>query len=242
MTCALVLGDCRKVMPEHGPFDMIVADPPYGETSLPWDQWVDGWEDVARSSLKPTGSMWVFGSMRFFMRFGTPKGWRMAQDVVWEKHNGSGLHNDRFRRVHEHVVHFYRDDASWEGVYNEVQTTPDAVARTVRRKTRPSHWGGQGEGHYVSEDGGPRIQRSVIPMRSPRSGRHRTEKPASLLEILIRTSCPEGGLVGDFFAGCSPAGEACQMTGRRYVGAEADPKHFQIAQDRLGQNLFGVAA
>ena len=229
-------------MAAHGPYDVIFADPPYGETALPWDQWVPGWEAVARNCLKPSGSLWVFGSMRFFMRFGIPAGFRLAQDIVWEKHNGSGLHNDRFRRVHEHVVQFYRDDTAWADIFNEVQVTPDAVARTVRRKSRPSHWGGVGEGRYVSVDGGPRIARSVIYMRSPRSGRHRTEKPASLVEILIRTSCPEGGLVGDFFAGSSPVGEACQMLGRSYVGAEADPQIIEIARHRLAANLFGVAS
>ncbi|WP_235908016.1 DNA methyltransferase, partial [Brucella lupini] len=36
---------------------------------------------------------------------------------------------------------------------------------------------------------------------------HPTEKPTSLLEILIRTSCPEGGLVGDWFAGSGAASQ-----------------------------------
>ena len=52
--------------------------------------------------------------MRFFMasveQFRVAK-WRYAQDIVWEKHNGSGFHADRFKRVHEHAVQFYRADA-----------------------------------------------------------------------------------------------------------------------------------
>jgi site-specific DNA-methyltransferase (adenine-specific) len=35
-------------------------------------------------------------------------GFKYSQDVVWEKQNGTGFHNDRFRRVHEHAVMFYR--------------------------------------------------------------------------------------------------------------------------------------
>ena len=30
------------------PADCIVADPPYGETSLAWDRWPEGWLDVGR--------------------------------------------------------------------------------------------------------------------------------------------------------------------------------------------------
>lgn len=243
MTVRILTGDCRELMAAEGPFDLIIADPPYGDTSLAWDKRVFGWPQSALAALKPTGSMWVFGSMRFLMHLGAPQGFRYAQDIVWEKHNGSGFHADRFKRVHEHAVQFYRSDAPWDGVWNEVQTTPDATPRTVRRKKRPAHTGHIDASHYVSEDGGPRIMRSVIEMRSMH-GRaiHPTEKPAPLLEILIRTSCPPGGLVGDFFAGSGSAGEAAALTGRRYVGCEIDPVMAGAARTRLAQNLFVGAA
>lgn len=239
----LITGDCREIMPAEGPFDMILADPPYGDTSLKWDCRVEGWLQLARQSLCPTGSLWVFGSMRFFMATAAdfPKaGLRYAQEIVWEKHNGSGFHADRFKRVHEFAVQFYRDDAPWADVYNEVQTTPDAVARSVKRKKgRPAHMGKIDHSPYQSEDGGPRIMRSVIYMRSCHgSAIHPTEKPAALMEILIRTSCPEGGKVGDWFAGSASAGDACQITGRHYVGCEIDPAMAAKAQDRLQSSLF----
>lgn len=240
----VLTGDCRALMAAQGPFDLIIADPPYGDTSLKWDRIVGGWETVARGCLKPTGSMWVFGSMRYFLRTGTPAGWRLAQDLIWEKHNGSGFHADRFKRVHEHAVQFYRADSPWSAVYNEVQTTADAERKSVRRrKTRPTQMGQIEAAPFESVDGGPRIMRSVIPMRSMH-GRaiHPTEKPVPFLEILIRTSCPPGGLVGDFFAGSGSAGEACKMLGRQYVGAEIDPAMAEAARRRLAENVTMVAA
>jgi site-specific DNA-methyltransferase (adenine-specific) len=241
MTAQLILGDCREVMAPHAPFDMILADPPYGDTSLGWDRRVEGWHQVAYDCLKPTGSIWVFGSLRYFMAEASAfeaAGLQYAQEVVWEKHNGSGFRDDRFKRVHELAVQFFRADAPWAEVYNEVQTTPDATARTVRRKRRPPHLGKIGEAHYISEDGGPRIMRSVIYARSCH-GRaiHPTQKPVDLLEILIRTSCPKGGLLGDFFAGSGAGGEAAMMLGRRYVGAEIAPDYHATASARLGQLL-----
>lgn len=244
MSDLLLTGDCRSVLSAHGPFDCIIADPPYGDTSLDWDRIVSGWERVALECLKPSGSMWVFGSLRYLLRSGIPTGWKLAQDIVWEKHNGSGFHADRFKRVHEHAVQFYRADAPWSGVYNDVQKTADAQRKVVkRRKSRPTQMGRIDAAPFESIDGGPRIMRSVIQMRSMH-GRaiHPTEKPTALLEILIRTSCPPGGLVGDFFAGSGAAGEACQLTGRRYVGAEINPLMAEKARSRLSQNLFGEAA
>lgn len=240
----LLTGDCRTVMASRGPFDMILADPPYGDTSLNWDQRVSGWERIARETVKQTGSMWVFGSMRFFMATSAKilsSGWRYAQDIVWEKHNGSGFHADRFKRVHEHVVQFYRDDVPWAGVFNEVQKTMDATARTVRRKRRPPHMGHIEAGSYSSEDGGPRLMRSVVDVNSCHGEAiHPTEKPVGLLQILIRTSCPEGGIVGDFFAGSGAAGEASAQIGRDYVGCEIDASMAAKARSRLNSNLFAA--
>ena len=237
----VLTGDCRALMPAHGPFDMILADPPYGDTSLAWDRRVDGWLPLARSALKPSGSLWVFGSLRSFMATADQfagAGLRHAQEIVWEKQNGSAFHADRFKRVHELAAQFYRSDAPWASVYNIVQTTPDATARTVRRKTRPPHTGHIEAGHYISEDGGPRLMRSVIYARNCH-GRaiHPTEKPSPLLEILIRTSCPPGGLVGDWFAGSGAAGEACRLSGRRYLGCEIDPGMAARASARIAAVL-----
>jgi site-specific DNA-methyltransferase (adenine-specific) len=191
--------------------------------------------------------MWVFGSLRYHMaeaaRF-EAAGFRYAQEVVWEKHNGSGFHADRFKRVHELAVQWYRRDSAWADVYNDVQKTADAAARTTRRKKRPSHTGHIEAGHYTSEDGGPRIMRSVIYARSCH-GRaiHPTEKPVDLLSILIRTSCPHGGLVADFFAGSGAAGEAAQSEGRSYVGCEINHEYHRLATDRLAALLpLGRAA
>ena len=237
----ILTSDCRELMPSHGPFDMILADPPYGETSLAWDRRVEGWIALARAALKPTGSIWAFGSLRSFVataqRF-ADVGLRLAQEIVWEKQNGTGFHANRFKRVHELAVQCYPGEAAWRDIYNDVQTTPDAAARTVHRKQRPPHTGHIDAGHYVSHDGGPRLMRSVIYMRNAH-GRaiHPTETPSALPEILIRTSCPEGDLFGDFFAGSGAAGEACRLSGRRHLGCEIDPDMAAKARARLASVL-----
>lgn len=239
----LLLGDCREIMENEGPFDLIVADPPYGDTSLGWDRAVEGWLHVAYHRLKPSGSVWMFGSLRSLMSIGhavAEAGFRYAQDIVWEKHNGSGLHADRFKRVHEHVVQFYRANVAWSQVWNEVQTTADATARTVRRKSTPAlHMGRRAKSSYQSVDGGPRIMRSVIAIPSCHGHAiHPTEKPVDLLRILVRTSCPPEGLVGDFFAGSGSLAEACQAEGRRYLGCDTDAAMVEKARRR---SLFVLA-
>lgn len=93
-------------------------------------------------------------------------------------------------------------------------------------------------GAYMSEDGGPRIMRSVIYMRSCH-GRaiHPTEKPVPLLDTLIRTSCPPDGIVGDMFAGSGAAGEAAYAAGRNYIGCEIDADMAVKARSRLSEKF-----
>ena len=211
--------------------DCIVTDPPYGETSLDWDVVPDRWLEECRRVLKRSGSMWVFGSMRSHIAANTT-GWQMAQDVVWEKHNGSNSFADRFRRVHEIAVQYYRDDAKWADVYKKPLFTNDARARVVRRKKRPPQWGEIGEHSYRSEDGGPRMMRSVMFYRSMHGEAvHPTQKPVAVMAPLIEYSCPPGGLVLDPFIGSGTTGQAALQLGMRCIGIEIDPDYARMARN-----------
>ena len=225
-------GRHEDVLPELAiDADLIVADPPYGETTLSWDRWPRGWPALLAAHGR---SMWVFGSMRMFLDHRDELAiWKLSQDLVWEKHNGSSLANDRFRRVHEHALHWYHGD--WSTIYHVTPTTADASPRAVRRKAKPAHHqGAAGPSHYVSEDGGPRLMRSVLYRRSMHGKAiNETEKPVTLLAPLIEYGCPPGGLVLDPFAGSCSTLDAARLLGRRAVGIEERESQCEAAAERL---------
>ena len=239
----IIVGDCieaMRAMPAES-VDSVVTDPPYAQTSLAWDQWVSGWQDEVARVLKPTGSMWVFGTLRMFVeRWHEFSDWKMAQDIIWEKHNGSSFHNDRFRRVHEQAVQFYR--GPWANIYKGQVVTMDARKRVVRKKEKPPQWHGKtGSTTYVSEDGGPRLMRSVIYARSEH-GRaiHPTQKPIEIIEPLIINSCPEGGVVLDPFGGSGTTAIAAELCGRRAILCELNPEYAEMARQRIEAPLQRV--
>jgi site-specific DNA-methyltransferase (adenine-specific) len=183
--------------------------------------------------------MWCFGSMRMFLENRADfeaAGWRLSQDIVWEKPNGTGFATDRFRRVHEFALHWYR--GNWRGLHHDVPTEGvRKPAKTALRTAQPTHTGDIGSALYV--DDGTRLARSVVKAANMH-GRalHPTEKPLGILDPLIRYACPPGGLVVDPFAGSGSTLDAARQSGRRAVGIEADERYLEAAARRLQQTTL----
>jgi site-specific DNA-methyltransferase (adenine-specific) len=249
MAVRILQGDCRSVLATlpAASFDACIADPPYGDTSLTWDKQCRGWIPAVARVLKPAASVWVFGSMRFLAPLFAEmeaEGFAYSQDIVWEKQNGTGFHVDRFRRVHEHAVMFYR--GAWADVYRAPQFTNDATARVVRRKERPAHvTGARGPSNYTSHDGGPRLQRSVIKVANEHGKAiHPTQKPLGIIAPLVRYSVPPDGSYVVPFAGSGSECLIASIEGMSATGVELNPDYAAMAERRITGDapLFAHAA
>lgn len=160
--------------------------------------------------------------------------WQMAQEIVWEKQNGTNSHNDRFRRIHELALHFYQGE--WRSLWKVPQFTNDATKKSVRRKTRPAHWNDIGKSTYVSEDGGPRMMTSVIYARNCHGyAVNETQKPEEIILPLLNYSVPPGGLVIDCFAGSGTTLAVAKKEGRRAIGIEKREQQCEEIVKRLEQ-------
>jgi site-specific DNA-methyltransferase (adenine-specific) len=213
----LYMGNALDVLPTLSIADAVITDPPYGKTSLSWDKWPNGWPKLA---ARLSSQLWCFGSFRMFLeKVDEFSKWRMAQEIVWQKQNGTSAHNDRFRRIHELAVHFYQGE--WKSLHRVPQFTNDATARTVRRKKRPKHWNDIGGHHYESIDGGPRLMTSVIFARNCHGfAINETQKPEEIIAPLVEYSVPTGGHLIDPFAGSGTTLVIAKRTGRTAIGIE----------------------
>lgn len=223
----LYCGDMREVLPTLGQFDAAICDAPYGETSLAWDRWVDGWPTLIAAH---TSRMWCFGTLGMFMDHAAEfSGWKRPRSIVWEKHNGSGFSTDFFKGVHELAGYLYR--GAWADAHETVPRAPRVGPNKsvlTRSRSATPHTGAIGSAPYV--DDGTRLMRSVIRAQSMH-GRaiHPTEKPGVLLAPMLTYAVPPGGIVFDPFAGsCSTLLTARQL-GFRAVGIEADEEMCERA-------------
>ncbi len=106
------------------------------------------------------------------------------------------------------------------------------------------HWRGNAEGVALYRKGKPRptstaaLRSGYVKARHRGQGEQHSEKPIEWQAAMIRHWCPPGGLVLDLYAGLGSVARATLSAGegRRYVGAEVDPKRHAAALALLAQH------
>jgi adenine-specific DNA-methyltransferase len=73
----------------------------------------------------------------------------------------------------------------------------------------------------------------TFPTVSAYPGKHPCEKPAAMMEHIIRASSRQGAVVLDAFMGSGAVGIAALKLGRSFIGIEIDPGYFDIAKRRI---------
>lgn len=199
-------GDCVRVMaglPAES-VDFVLTDPPY----------VCGYRDrQGRTIANDSRSDWLEPAFREIYRLMKPDtlcisfyGW-VATEMFLAAWSAAG-----FRRV-GHLA-FCKPYASRSRLF------------------RASH-----ETAYVLAKGRPPLPAQPVSDVSSawvdtRNRLHPTQKPVEVLEPLIRTYCPPGGLVLDPFCGSGSTLVAARSCGRRYLGIELDGVHAGTARAR----------
>lgn len=69
----------------------------------------------------------------------------------------------------------------------------------------------------------------------PRNKLHPAEKPVELAQFFINLHTQQGDTVVDPFMGCGTTGVAAVKMGRKFIGIEIDPKHYETAQRRIDE-------
>ena len=102
-------GDCLSLMNDiqDKSIDLICCDPPYGTTSIKWDEVLDFdtmWAQYDRI-LKPKGVIVLFGSQPFSAQLICSKLDWFRYELVWNKNKcGSpGLAKKRPMKTHENI-------------------------------------------------------------------------------------------------------------------------------------------
>lgn len=220
-------GDCREILPtlQRGSADLIVTDPPYGVPfALPKRglvRMVGGddrlslkdWLPPILGVLRMSRHVYIFG---FYKReVSADCGLGQLAELIWDKGGASGLS---------------RTNPLWIAAH-------EMILFGVRRAV---------EGSNVVDKGGVKAARirkgSVLRFQKlvgTQTQRHPTEKPVSLLRVLIESSSTFGETVLDPFMGVGSTLVAARREERKAIGIEIEEEYCEIAAKRLGTGFFG---
>ena len=238
----LYKGDCLEVMKSFSDrsVDMVLCDLPYGVTQNESDKPLDLtalWAQYKRI-VKPNGCIALFAQGKFYIELVQSNLQMFRYDLVWDKELSTGFLNARRMplRQHEQIAIFYEKLPVYHPQFTEGKPLHSKGQRYAEKEPVNRNYG---KFHAMDDGRAGETQKyptSILrfPKPHPSVACHRTEKPVSLLEYLIKTYTNEGDVVLDNCMGSGSTGVAARNINRNFIGIELNEEYFEIARKRIG--------
>jgi site-specific DNA-methyltransferase (adenine-specific) len=239
----LLQGDCFKLLQEKiepNSVDLVFADPPYflssGGTTCQggqrvsvdkgdWDKTPSvqekynfnyKWIALCKRALKPDGCILISGTYHNMYSVGMcleEQNFRILNHITWQKTN----------------------------------PPPNLGCRCFTHSTEGIIWASVGGHHTFNYEIIKNLNHGVqmkdvitgplTPMREKELGKHPTQKPLYLLELLLKACSNEGDTVLDPFCGSGTTGVAAVKLKRNFIGIELDPTYLELTRKRINEVL-----
>ena len=229
---------------QDGSVDLVIADPPYclgkdygndSDMMQPDEflEWTQTWVDAVIPKLKESGSLYIFTTWRFSPEIFSFLKTRMtmANEIIWDRKVPSmGGTTRRFSSVHDTIGFFVKSKKYYFDI-DAVRIPYDA--ETKKARTRSIFVGKK----WLEVGYNPKDVWSVSRLHRLHRERedHPTQKPLEIIERMVKSSCPEGGVVLDPFAGSGTTVEACYKNGRQCIAFEISPYYCQLMRQRIAR-------
>lgn len=220
----LYLGDALEVLPALTGVDLVITDPPYSSGArTDSERQVRGamlrsMEDAdwfSHDAMTTWGFSWFLRSAMSALRPALARGAHVYVFIDWRQTpNVYGMLEACGYRVNQCLVwdkrHFGMG-AFWRNQHENIVFASNGV---------PAGMLDRGMGSVLDFPAVPHLTRQ-----------HPTEKPVDLLYALI--AAVPGTTIFDPFMGAGSTGVAAVKAGRRFVGCEINPHHFETARRRI---------
>lgn len=244
--------ELMRKLPDHS-VDLIVADPPYNLSkgmSLKlasgnlvgsggnWEKVMQKWDDYSllgymeftelwlresKRVLKPTGSMWVFGTYHNIGIINTLMQLldiEIINEVVWYKRNAfPNLAGRRLTASHETLIWAHggkKRKYNFNYDYSKAYTDKSDGLKAANKQMR-TVW-----------DIPNNKERFEIAL-----GKHPTQKPLKICKRMIELSSDKKDIILAPFSGSGSECLAAQISGRDYIGFEIEEEFVKLSRKRL---------
>lgn len=186
------------------------------------------WLSEAQRILKPTGSMWIFGTYHNIGMINVAcqlLGIEIINEVVWYKKNAfPNLSGRRLTASHETILWTHAGGKKrayyFDYNYSKNGDFPEDALKSPGKQMR-TVW--DLSNNKKSEE--------------LKYGKHPTQKPIKILTRMIKLSSQPGAIMLAPFAGAGSECVAAKATGRHYIGFEIEEEYCKIAEDRLAHTV-----
>jgi site-specific DNA-methyltransferase (adenine-specific) len=251
----LWLADCLDflgALPD-GAARLVIADPPYAIAKDRWDEfpslddyvdWCDRWLAEVHRVLAADGTAYVCGFSEILADVKVRSAPRFTESgggcrwLVWTYRNKANLGRD-WGRSHESILALRKGRRYVMNLDDVRVPYNDHTRRYPERVQAISSQYGQGKRrdrwspHPLGAKPRDVLEVPTICNGMPEKTDHPTQKPEDLIRRLVLASSDEGDLVVDPFAGSGTTLLVADKVGRRWAGADNDPRYVGLARSRL---------
>lgn len=231
------VADCLEVLAKlpNDSIQLIICDPPYNIMLADWDDhtdyigWASQWLAEAERVLAPTGSIAIFGGLQYQGEAGSGdllsiishmrqrSKMLLANLIIWNYPNGMSAQRF-FANRHEEIAWFAKTKKYFFDL--------DAVREPYDEETKAAYM----KDKRLNPES---VEKGRNPTNVWRIGRlngnslervgHPTQKPAAVIERLVRALSYPGSTVLDFFAGSGVTARVAIQESRNSICTDADP-------------------
>ncbi len=168
-------------------------------------------------------------------------GWILRNDIIWHKPNHMPASvRDRLSKSYEHVFMFVKNKKYYFNL--DKIRVPHIWAKKDKRSKLRRVKGKSGKittGKYATNAVGynpkgknPSDVWSIN--TKPCKEAHFATYPTTLIERILKCSCPKDGIVMDTFIGSGTTGLVAKQLGLNFIGIELNKEYCKIASKRIG--------
>jgi len=175
----------------------------------------------------------------------------LKNEIIW-KYNRWTASSNSFQKMHDTIFYYSKNkESTFNTQFDDYQQTTLLYHKwEIDEDGKKFYWkrGRNIEAYkvYLNEKGVKRNDVWEIPQIGP-IGKERigypTQKPETLLEVIIATSSNEGDVVADFFMGGGTTGAVALKLGRKYIGCDISRVAVSVTASRLidiGEEISGI--
>ena len=226
---------------------LVICDPPYNINVAAWDDlahyvdWAGQWLAEVERVLLPSGNFVLFGGLQYQGEAGSGDllslmSWMrqhsqmlLANLIIWNYPNGMGAQRF-FANRHEEIAWFARTPKYFFDL-DAVRTKLDA--KTLEFYKRDKRLVADNLDKGINPTNVWRIPR--LNGNSKERVGHPTQKPAALIERIVRALSFPGSTVLDFFAGSGVTTRVAIEAGRHSIASDSDPTFSTYLARQRGQ-------